>query len=639
MDQGKDYYITVAIDYPNGEPHLGHAYEKVAADALARYHRLRGRHTYYLMGNDEHSQNVVRAARKAGQEPEEYCARMASVFQRAWDGLAIDYSAFMRTADPRHAAAVSQLVQRLYDRGYVYQGTYRGWYCPSCEAFKTAKELVDGRCPVHQRPVETVEETNYFFRLSTFTERILALITERPEFIQPEARRNEVLQVLREGLEDISISRAQTGWGIPLPWDPEQVVYVWFDALITYLSGAGFGWDAPGFERRWPADLHLIGKDIIRFHCIIWPAILLAVDLPLPRTIYAHGFLNLRGERLSKTTGNTLDPLAFLRAYGLDATRYYLIAETPFGQDGNFAPGSFIKRYNSDLANDFGNLLSRSVAMIERFAGGRVPQPSDGGDDGFQDAAAEAVRAMAEAMDGLRLHEAPVALLQLCSRANRYVDAEAPWKLAQHGEERRLANVLYNLAETTRILALAFSPFLVEAPREVYRQLGLDPSELQNPRWESLRWGGLPAGTRVRRGAPLFQRLDSVANWPGGGKVEGSQAEPTPEPSPERFPVDAFRRWQLRVATVIEAERIVGADRLLRLQVDLGAERRQIVAGIARHYSPEELIGRQVVVIANLEPATIRGVRSEGMLLAASQGDQLRLVSPDGPIPAGSVVR
>lgn len=638
----KDFYITVAIDYPNGDPHLGHAYEKVAADAIARYQVLRGRRPFYLMGNDEHSQNVLRAAKKVGMETEAYCAAMADVFRGAWDALGVRYDAFMRTSDPRHIAAVTEIVQRLYDTGHVYRGIYRGWYCVSCEAFKTAKELEDGNCPVHHRPVEAVEETNYFFRLSAFADRIAALIAEHPEFIQPESRRNEVLAVLKEGLEDISISRSRSEWGVPVPWDPDQVVYVWFDALITYLSGAGFGWDPEGFARRWPADLHLIGKDIIRFHCIIWPAMLMGAGLALPRTVYAHGFLNVRGERLSKSAGNIVDPVRFREVYGLDATRYYLLVETPFGQDGNFAPESFVKRYNSDLANDLGNLLHRTVAMIERFAEGRVPPPTPGGDDGFADAAAAAVTAMAEAMDGLALNEAPAALLTLCARANRYVDRQAPWNLAKRGQTEQLHNVLYNLAESLRILAVGFSPFLVEAPAEMLRQLGCDPSEM---RWEDLRWGGLVPGTPVRKGAALFQRLDPevvLADVASFGVVRPAAppvAAPAPEPESPRLSIDDFRRLQLRVATIRSAERVAGADRLLRLEVDLGAEQRQIVAGIARHYAPEDLPGRQVVIVANLEPATIRGVRSEGMLLAASDGDQLTLVSPERLISPGSTVR
>jgi methionyl-tRNA synthetase len=677
---GKDFYLTVAIDYPNGEPHVGHAYEKVAADAVVRYQRLRGRRAYYLMGNDEHSQNVLRAARERGLEPEEFCARMAEVFRGAWDALGVAYDHFMRTGDPRHAAAVRTVVQRLHDRGHVYRGTYRGWYCVSCEAFKTDRDLVDGLCPVHRRPVERVEEENWFFRLSAFRDALLRHLEARPEFVQPEGPRHEMRNVLREGLEDVSISRARSGWGVPLPWDPAHVVYVWFDALITYLSGAGFGWDEERFSRLWPADVHLIGKDIARFHCIIWPAMLLGAGLELPGSVFVHGFLNVRGEKLSKTTGNVVDPVQFLRAYGRDATRWYLVAETPFGSDGNFAPESFVKRYNSDLANDLGNLLHRTLAMIERFAEGRVPEPPPGSDDGFAAAAAEAVEAFGRAMDALRLHEAASALLQLCAKANRYVDQQSPWDLARRGDGARLRAVLYNLAETLRILAVALGPFLVDAPAEMARQLGLPPEAVRAASWRDLRWGGLPPGTRVRRGEPLFARLDAeavmadtasfgsgaaagdggtmaapatrgpVGPAPAGGEAGEALpvAPPAAGPDPGRAPataaeglltIDAFRQVDLRVARVLSAARVEGTARLLRLELDVGAERRQVVAGIAEHYAPEELVGRQVVLVANLRPAAIRGVRSEGMLLAATAGRELRLVTPDGPVPPGSPVR
>lgn len=639
----KPYYVTVAIDYPNGEPHIGHAYEKVAADAFVRYARLRGRPTFLLAGNDEHSQNVLRAARERGESPEGFCAEMARVFRAAWDALQVGYDEFICTsADPRHTRAVQQVVQRLRDGGFVFRGTYQGWYCVSCEAFKTDKEVREGLCPVHGRPVERVEEENWFFRLSAFRDAILAHVEAHPEFIQPEARRNEVLQVLREGLSDISISRARAEWGVPLPWDPGQVVYVWFDALVTYLSGAGFGWDEERFARLWPADLHLIGKDITRFHCVVWPAMLMAMGLPLPRTVFGHGFLNLRGQKLSKTTGNIVDPVAFRDRYGLDATRWYLLTETPFGQDGNFAPQTFVKRYNSDLANDLGNLLSRAVTMIERFAGGRVPTPPPGSDAGFAAAAEAAAAGLAAAMERLRLHEAPAAMLGLCARANKYIDTEAPWDLARAGRGPELAAVLYNVAETLRILAVGLSPFLVEAPARIWKQLGLPDAGASGAAWADLAWGGLAPGTPVRRGPALFQRLDPevvAADRAAFGPGEAAAAPPAASPAPAAVSIDDFRRFDLRVATVVAASPVRGTQRLLALDVDLGAGgRRRIVSGIAEHYAPGDLVGRRVVVIANLEPATIRGIRSEGMLLAASEGAELRLVAPDGPIPPGAGV-
>jgi methionyl-tRNA synthetase len=626
------FSLTVAIDYSNGDPHIGHAYEKVAADAVARYRRLRGDEVAYVMGTDEHSLNVARAAREQGLPPQAYCDKMAAVFRGTWDAMGISYTSFFQTSDPRHVRAVQDLVTRIRDAGHVYKGVYRGWYCASCEAFYTEKDLVDGSCPVHKRPAELIEEENYFFRLSAFRDRLLAHIEAHPEFVRPDSRRHEIVNVLREGLEDVSISRGNIDWGVPLPWDPSQVVYVWFDALITYISAIGYGWDPGSFARFWPADVHFIGKDITRFHCIIWPAMLLAAGLPLPRTVFGHGFLNVNGEKLSKTTGNIIDPLAFQKRYGRDATRYYLLAETPFGQDGNIAPGSFVKRYNSDLANDLGNLLSRTTALVERHFQGRVP--AAGEDDGLASMAADSVATAAEAMDDLRIHDALSALWRLVDRANKYVDETAPWR-ADVAQARR-AQILYNLCEVLRILGVALQPFLLDAPAEIWRQLGC--GAVANSRWEDTRWGGLEPGTQILRGAPLFQRLDAdeVIRKAEGFKVPTTQEEPRSQ----TISIDEFRKIDLRLAEVLAAEKVKGADRLLKLRLRVGETEREIVSGIAEHYQPEALVGKRIVIVANLEPATIRGVRSEGMLLAASTADgRLALVVPEQPLPSGIPVK
>jgi methionyl-tRNA synthetase len=628
------FSLTVAIDYSNGDPHIGHAYEKVAADAVARYRRLRGDEVAFVMGTDEHSLNVARAAREQGLHPQAYCDKMAAVFRGTWDAMGLTYTSFFQTSDPRHVRAVQDIVRRIRDAGHVYKGVYRGWYCASCEAFYTAKDLVDGACPVHRRPAVEIEEENYFFRLSAFRDRLAAHLQAHPEFVRPDSRRHEIENVLRQGLEDVSISRGNIDWGIPLPWDPSQVVYVWFDALITYLSAVGYGWDPAAFARFWPADVHFIGKDITRFHCIIWPAMLLAAGLPLPRTVFGHGFLNVNGERLSKTTGNVIDPLAFQRRYGRDATRYYLLAETPFGQDGNIAPETFVKRYNSDLANDLGNLLSRATALVERHFGGRIPEPGEA--DGLDRVAAAAVTDAAAAMDDLRIHDALAALWSLVHRANKYVDETAPWR----GEvpEARRAAILYNLCESLRILAIALQPFLVDAPAEIWSQLGGEPGELARSRWEDTGWGRLPPGRRIRRGAPLFQRLDADEVI---RKAEGFRVASAPhEPGPATISIEDFRKVDLRVAEVLSAEKVKGADRLLKLRLRVGDAEREIVSGIAQHYQPAELVGKRIVIVANLEPATIRGVRSEGMLLAASAPDgRLALVVPEQPLPSGIAVK
>ncbi|MBX5476681.1 MAG: methionine--tRNA ligase, partial [Clostridia bacterium] len=503
------FYMTAAIDYTNGDPHFGHAYEKVTGDVIARYQRLRGRDVFYVVGADEHSFNVARAAREAGLEPKEYCDRMAAVFRDTWDLLHISYTEFMQTSDPRHERAVQILVQRIYDNGYVYKSTYRGLYCRSCEAFYTEKDLVDGKCPWHESPVETVEEPNYFFKLSAFGERLQRHIEQNPGFIEPESRRNEILRLLEGGLEDISISRANQTWGVPVPWDESQVVYVWFDALITYLSGAGFGWDEERFKRYWPAQLHLIGKDITRFHCVIWPAMLWAAGLPLPEKVFAHGFWYCNGQRFSKSLGNVIDPRDLVERYGLDAARYYLVAEAPFGLDGNYTDESILKRTNSDLANDLGNLLSRTTAMIERYTGGLVPEPEASVSEELRSLADEVAREYAAAMDELRLHDAVAHVFRLVRRANKFTDERAPWELARDPARRReLEGTLYALAETLRVAGLLLSPVLVKASVELFRQLGLPEEAVRGATWEDVAWGGLKPGTRVQRGAPLFPRLD-----------------------------------------------------------------------------------------------------------------------------------
>ena len=639
------FYLTVAIDYSNASPHLGHAYEKVAADAIVRFKKLCGVQAWYTMGTDEHSLNVAKKARSLGLAPKEYCDRMAGEFRRTWESLGIDYSAFKQTSSEEHHRAVQKLITKIYENGHVYRGTYKGWYCVSCEAFYTEKDLVEGKCPVHKRDAEFIEEENYFFRLSSFQQALLDHIESHPEYILPEARRNEILNVLRGGLEDISISRSKVDWGIPLPWDENQVVYVWFDALITYLTGIGYATDDQLFSRYWPADLHLIGKDITRFHCIIWPAMLMAAGLPLPKTVFGHGFLNLRGEKFSKTTGNIIEPAGFAAEYGVDQTRHFLLSEMPFGQDGNFTLEAFIKRVNSDLANDLGNLLSRTTAMIERFCQGEIPSCPAGASDGELRRVAEQLRSeVPPLMDAYRLNEAISVIWRLVRRANKYIDEMAPWELAKdEGKRQRLQAVLFDLAETLRILAIWISPFQVRAPEEIWRQLGLD-RDIRSARLEDTAWGGLPAGIRIRRGKPLYPRLEVPA--------DEAQAQPTSATAPSRQQTEAhtmetmdtidisdFQKLDLRIAQIVSAERLQGADRLLRLNVDLGGEERQVVAGIAQSYAPEDLVGKQVVLLANLKPAKIRGVESQGMILAASDGERLSLVSPLTSMPAGSRVK
>lgn len=671
------FSLTVAIDYPNGEPHLGHAYEKVAADAVGRYHRLMGRAVSYVMGNDEHSLNVAKAAREAGEEPQAYADRMAAAFRATWDGLGIDYTVFRQTSDPRHARAVQELVQRIYDNGYIYPGAYSGWYCVSCEAFYTEKDVPERRCPVHDRPVEWLEEKNYFFRLSAFTEPLRRHYADHPGFVRPPSRRNEMENVLADGLEDISVSRAGAAWGVPVPWDPEHIVYVWFDALITYISALGYPDREGDFARFWPADVHFIGKDITRFHCLVWPAMLMAAGLELPRTVFGHGFINANGERLSKTTGNVVDPAKFTRIYGLDATRYYLLAETPFGQDGNLSPAPFVKRVNSDLANDLGNLLHRTLGMIARFADGVVPAPPSA-------AIVPSVLAPVWEEAALRYHSAFVdlrpdlaadALLGVVRRANKYIDDSAPWRLARDPDGAdALARVLHDLAECLRLLAVAYRPFLIEAPARMAAQLGLAPTAVTAAAAADLAFAeDRVAGARPAPGEPLFPRLDpdevlATAHGFGAAAERAARerasgalvaakaaaapaqqnasaaapagAESAPEASAPEVSVEDVHRLDLRVATILTADRVAGTDRLLRLEVDAGeVTPRTIVSGIAEDYAPESLIGRQIILVANLKAAKIRGIVSNGMLLAARDVGGLSLLAPDRRAVPGSRAR
>ncbi|MDI3316205.1 MAG: methionine--tRNA ligase [Bacillota bacterium] len=641
------FYLTVAIDYSNSAPHLGHAYEKVAGDALVRYHRLRGEDGFFLGGNDEHSVNVLKSARAQGLEPKEYCDRMHRVFQETYERLGLQLDEFMQTSGERHVRAVQELARAIYENGYVYKGRYAGWYCPSCEAFYTEKDLdAEHLCPVHGRPAEYIEEENYFFRLSAFRDRILRHIESHPDFVQPETRRNEVLAVLRGGLEDISISRAHMEWGIPIPWDPSQVVYVWFDALASYISGIGYGSDPERFRRYWPADVHLVGKDISRFHAIIWPAMLMAAGLELPRKVFVHGFLNYRGSKLSKSSGNVIAPADLLDKYGVDPVRWFLCAETPFGEDGDFTEETFIHRVNADLANDLGNLLSRVTAMIDRYAAGRIPSP-EASDGVLRKAAAAAKEAYTQAMERLALREAAQAALEPVRRANKYLDEQAPWELARHPEQRaRLEAVLYDVAEVLRVSAVLVSPFLVQAPERIWEQLGAEGSPRSG--WSAAEWGGLRAGTPIRRGSALFPRLEppsagAGAAAPSPQPQRGTLAAAARDEAPAAaglVDVETFRQLDLRVARIEEAERIPGADRLLRLVLSAGElGRRQVVAGVAEHYRPEELVGRQVVFVANLKPARLRGVESQGMILAASGEGELALVAPEHPVEPGTRVK
>jgi len=652
------FYITTPIYYTNDNLHIGHTYTTVVADAIARFRRLQGLDTFFLTGTDEHGQKVQRRAEASGKDPKAFVDAIVERIKALWAKMGISYDYFIRTTDPIHERVVQQIFEKIQAKGDIYKAEYEGWYCTGCEAFYTETQYKDfgGRCPDHDAPLERLREESYFFRLSKYADRLLKHIQTHPEFIQPVSRRNEIISFIKQGLEDLCVSRTTFSWGIPIPSDPKHVIYVWFDALSNYITAIGYLTDDQKFRRYWPADVHLMAKEIIRFHCIIWPIILMALDLPLPKRIFGHGWLQLESGKMSKSRGNVIDPLVLIDKYGLDAVRYYLLREIPFGADGYYTEDALILRTNVDLANDLGNLLSRTTAMINQAFGGRIPEPGPA-EEIDRELPALARRVLEEvemAIDNLEVNGALAALWKLIDRSNKYIDETSPWALARDEKTReRAGTVLYNLAETLRILAIALSPFLLEAPREIWKQLGLD-TDIAGATWEDAKaWGKLTPGTTVRRGAPLFPRIETnqtaqgQAETTGQGKAAGRTDLPTTEPADSKpvgaplISIEEFRRLDLRVARVLAAERVAGADKLLRLEVQVGEEKRQIVAGIARHCEPETLVGKDIVIVANLQPAKIRGLESKGMLLAASTDDGVRLslIVPERPMPAGSRVR
>ena len=618
------FYVTTPIYYVNDVPHIGHAYTTVAADVLARYQRLSGREVFFLTGTDEHGQKIEQAAAARGESPRQLADRVMTRFAELWQRLAISHDRFIRTTEPAHYRAVQHLFEVVRANGDIYLGEYEDWYCIADEAYWTELQLIDGKCPTCGRAVQKVKEESYFFRMSRYQDELLAFLRAQPEFIQPESRRNEVIRFVEGGLRDLSVSRVSFRWGIPVPGDDRHVIYVWFDALANYLTGIGYPEDAARVARLWPADVHLIGKDILRFHAVYWPCFLLAAGLPLPRQVFSHGWWTVNGEKMSKSKGNVVDPNVMIDRYGADAFRFFLLREVPFGEDGDFSEAALVQRFNSELANDLGNLFARGLTMIERYGAGRIPAPvaaSRGPDEHALEQRALALRpALDRLLEQKAFHLAVREIWQLVDQANRYVERCAPWELAKRSELRpRLDTVLYDLAECLRLLGLYLFPFMPVVAQRMHEQLGQPGAAADQRLDDAGRWGRLAPGQRLCKGAHLFPRLDTKPN-----KEERVEIVPTPAATSgtaaSPITIDEFKKVDLRVGVVTAAERITGADRLLKLVVDLGAESRQIVAGIAPRYSPEQLLGRKVVIVANLAPATIRGVESRGMLLAA--GDQ-----------------
>lgn len=637
------WYITTPIYYPSDNLHIGHAYTTVAADALARYHRLLGEPVRFVTGTDEHGQKIQKRALEAGTTPKAFVDRIVAFIQDPlWKSLGISYDEFIRTTDPRHHRVVQEIFQKLYAKGDIYKGTYEGWYCLPDETFWTESKLVDGKCPDCGRPVERVHQESYFFRMSRYQDAMRRHILDHPEFIQPVSRRNEMLGFLEGGLEDLSISRTGMKWGIPVPDDPRHVIYVWFDALSNYLTAAGYGDNPELFARAWPANLHLVGKEIVRFHTIIWPIMLMALELPLPEKVFGHGWLLIGDTKMSKSRGNAVDPLVLIDRYGVDAVRYYLLREVPFGADGSYTEEALVLRTNVDLANDLGNLLHRSVAMVERFGGGRIPLQSEIQEElELRQPALTALGEVRQAMDALNISGALAAVNQLVGRANKYIDQAKPWALSKAGQTDALARVFYDLGETLRVISVLLSPFLLETPDRLRRRLGLDAPVLSLSEAEFGFWEG---GTRVRPGEPLFPRIETEA---AHLRAQSDQKAPKAEPAPPRAPdadasmieISDFQKLDLRVAKIVAAEPVQGADRLLQLTVFDGQRERTVVSGIREYYQASELVGQQVVLVANLKPVKLRGILSEGMLLAASSEEDLAVVAPHKPLKEGSRVK
>jgi methionyl-tRNA synthetase len=638
------FYLTTAIDYVNSFPHLGTAYEKICADIIVKYMKLRGWDVYFSMGNDEHSQNVFKAAASKGKDPQEYCDEMAAVFQKTWAAFEIEYDDFIRTTEDRHRLAVEEFFRRVEASGDVYKSKYSGHYCVSCEAFYQEEDLVDGNCPTHKMPAKWIEEENYFFRLSKYAGRLLEHIRTHEEFIVPEVRKNEIVSFIESGLQDVSISRAGLEWGIPVPGDPDHVFYVWFDALINYISVLGFPAETGLFAKYWPANVHLIGKDITRFHCVMWPSMLMSAGIELPRTIIGHGFISFRGERMSKTLGNIVEPLDAARNYGPDSLRYYLAREVVFGKDGDFSWEQFIQRYNSELANDLGNLLSRTCGMLKQYFEGGVPSGSDFSGDAARRLVAECGEAEAEyfsAMDRYEIHNGISEVFKIVRAGNRYVEEGAPWALMkQPGGADEAGKVLFEVCELLRRVALLLYPFIPVKAGDMWKALGIDErigsAGFENGLAWRKTWSGLSSAVRV--GEPLFPRIEEQKAGEAQDRAgkPGKEESKMAEAQDSLVDIEEFKKIDIRVAHIKSASMVPGASKLMKIFIDVGGEERQIVAGIAEHYAPEDLTGKNIIVVANLKPAKIRGVESRGMLLAATDGDKVILLVPDRDAAAGS---